>query len=144
MPGVMLRGILNEKERKNLRTPDQVLTIEKVVCTALVGIGVIAVIELLGTPLDSALTFSLYCFAISIPFLAAYSLILASATRHEQIVGKWYLNIVGIVGIVAAFVGVGAIFWHFNWAIGLLFVGSSLFAFMAWLAFDAAIRRSNG
>ncbi len=139
----MLPGILNENEKKNLRTPERVLTIEKVVCTALVGIDVIAVIELLGTPLDSALTTSLYCFAISIPFLAAYSLILASATWYEQIVGKWYLYIVGIVGIVEACVGVGAIFWHFYWAIGLLFIGSSLFAFMVWLAFDAAIRRSN-
>ena len=117
---------------------------ERLICTALLGVSIVSVVEFVGrTDLDLPLRVSLYCFAVAIPFLTAYLMVLNVSSRIEHIAGKWYLNALGISAILGALAGVGAVFWHFSRIIGLVFIACSIIGFFVWIIFEESVRKAR-
>src|SRR5437764_149421 len=87
---------------------------ERVLAAALAGLGTVVVTQLLQVAsLDAALKIALYCFAISIPMLAAYWFILLGKAGNMSHFGLPEM-ITMVVGLWSGVIGLGAIFWHFS------------------------------
>jgi hypothetical protein len=105
-------------------------TLDKVALGALVGVGVLAVFQLLTlNQLDTPLKLALYSFAISIPLLSTYLAVLTSATPaiYNSMTSKWSYGLAAFGGGLTGLVGFTAVFWHFSAKLGVLFGGLSLF-----------------
>jgi hypothetical protein len=75
---------------------------------------------------------SLFAFAVAIPILACNLVI--NFTRRETGEKAGGLEILFyIVGVLAAIVGVAAAFWHACWIAAIVFLSSSLVAFLVFL-----------
>jgi hypothetical protein len=112
--------------------------------TALLGVGVISVVQLLGaTTLDDSLRFSLYCFAVAIPFLSAYLQVLSFDPRRKHFPGRWYVATFSALGPLVSLMGLGGIFWHFSRRIGLLFIAACLVAMFIWCGYEYSVKRNQ-
>jgi hypothetical protein len=72
----------------------------RTVAGGLLGVGVIAVFQLLTVPtLDKRLTVALYCFAISIPLLALFLRALLAEAACVYRIPVWYVPVSSILGV---------------------------------------------
>ena len=131
-----------ETEDCMTKSDDVHLTHDQVAFGALVGVNVIAVVELLGlSQLDNSLRVALYCFAISIPLLCAYLININFANSYEHLTSCWYNVGAMAVGSLASIAGMASIFWHFSSTLGLLFVILCSFGIIFVVAFPDKERR---
>ena len=99
----------------------------KTACAALVGVGVVALVQMLSVnSLDVPLKVSVCSFAFSIPALSTVLICALVDDTYAVFHSKRYLKTVNTIGYVAALIGVGALFFHFAVYAGLIFTGMSL------------------
>ncbi|HYZ65110.1 MAG TPA: hypothetical protein VE574_00110 [Nitrososphaeraceae archaeon] len=96
--------------------------------SALLGVSIIAIIQLLQTSPDNFLLVSTYAFAIAIPVLSAHLALYRDVTRHKYDV-EWGHDWVMWTGMIAATTGVVSLFWHFSYIAGVLFLIASGIAY---------------
>lgn len=100
------------------------------VTAALIGVSTVIVVQLLQlTSFDIPLKIALYSFAVSIPMLTAYFVIVWLKTDYAILVDVWSETFAGVVGGGCSIVGLGAIFWHFSMPIGITFIVAGIAAF---------------
>ena len=109
----------HEKYRSNRRSPTAILA-----PSGLLGLAVVTLVQLLQVeePLDVSLTVSVYCFAISIPILALRVMAKTRESQFEYLVKIWWVEGTLYVGLLASFVGFVAVFFHFSYIVGALFL----------------------
>ena len=96
---------------------------DTLVYSGLLGISVIAVVQLLGTSvIDKPLTVSLYAFAVAIPMLAISIYAVAFEASYEYTVIPIYMDIANFGGPLASIIGTAGLFWHFSRLIGITFL----------------------
>lgn len=92
------------------------------------GVCFIATTQILTLPrLDNCLRTALVCFSVAIPFL------ITAAANYESFLGKsrftFRCELISVFfmlfGDLLGFIGLAAIFWHFHWLAGLLFLIAS-------------------
>lgn len=97
---------------------------QRIVVGASLGLNILAVFQILDMPnLDSSLTLAIYCFAFSTPALAAYLTVLMDGEVgriHERV------GVLAVLGGIASFIGLTAVFFHMTVGAGLVFLGSTL------------------
>jgi len=99
-----------------------------IVVSALLGISIIAITQLLQTSPDNFLLVSTYAFAIAIPVLTAHLALHRDATRRRYDV-EWGHDWLFLTGLIAPMAGVVSLFWHFSYIAGVLFLIASGIAF---------------
>lgn len=110
----------------------------------LIGIGVFFVIDLISeTPLDLPLSIALYCFSISLPFLALLILFNQAISTREYAVFPVYVTISTIIGILGTVLGTIAEFWHISWIAGSLFTLCCLCGLVFFVLYRTALERVN-
>lgn len=133
-----------EKQRKKV---DKSYTTEsQVMAGALIGIGVISLIQLLSVgvgQLDLPLKISLYCFSISIPFLSAYWLNSREASHHEYYVDAWYDTLAVVLGSIGSITGICGLFWHFSWVMGVTFLAVILLGLISYVKYSDELEKAN-
>ena len=113
---------------------------------AIAGASIAASLELASREiLSSLLLFALGCFAVAIP--SAIALVLLAQVIYE--VGKastpdgeregqnWppLSYVLAVVDQICCYLGFVALFWHFSWIIGTIFLFTTLVAYMTtWMA----------
>jgi len=110
----------------------------------LIGIGIFFVIDLISeTPLDLPLTIALYCFSISIPFLALLILFNQIMSSREYAIFPVYATISAVIGVIGALLGTLAEFWHVSWIAGGLFALCSLWGLVSFALFRSSLEKVN-
>jgi hypothetical protein len=135
-----------------LRSPsDETFPLERsivlLVHSAIAGASIAAVLQLASREtFPPLLLVSLACFAVSIP--AALALVILSQVIYgfgQEFYGLNNLSagqnwpalsfVLAVADQVACFAGLLALFWHFHWIIGAIFLLASALAFITtWLA----------
>lgn len=118
----MSNGSYSEKASKENR----------LLCSGALGISVVAVVQLLQlSSLDTPLVVALYAFAAAIP-LTAMVVYVTTLEIDNQAAAKpeWLFLVLTLLGLVVSLVGVGALFFHFDFIqcagyIGWTFIGVS-------------------
>jgi hypothetical protein len=107
---------------------DEWLRQDNLIYGGLIAIGLVFVQALLPYPLDTSAKICVLAFAVAIPLLAA----LIMVNRHEQFRRRRTSSrtVTGAKAIAqgAAILGLVAGFWHADWIVGAVFLGSSLIA----------------
>lgn len=118
---------------------------EEALSGALIAVGVIAVIEMLGlVSLDRPLTVSLYCFATSIPVLVLNILLLMSESHGNRFsADTWYRAFAFIFGSLFSLIGTGALFYHFSMLAGSLFTFVSFVGLVMVFHYSAKLFDAN-
>ena len=99
------------------------------VTSGLVGVNVVSVVQLASNAnLSTSLLAAIFCFSISIPFLAATIFILTHESDSTDAFQTTYYSILGICGMFLSLGGIGALFFHFHYAAGGVFIVSSIVA----------------
>jgi hypothetical protein len=97
-------------------------TMFEVICAALIGVDVIALVQLATlTYLDEYLTDAVYSFAISIPLLTFFVLSVRMEKTREVSISIWYKDIALFLGIIGTPVGVGCLIAHLSLRAGTIF-----------------------
>jgi len=96
--------------------------------SALLGVSVIAAIQLVSLSLDTPLTISAYAFAVSIPLLAIWINIQMVKADSERVFVIWGERVLLYAGVTTSLVGLTALFWHISWVAAVLLVVSGIFA----------------
>jgi hypothetical protein len=110
---------------------DRTRILDRLVYAALLGVSSIAVIEFLQFPkLDIALAISLVCFAVAIPLLAMGMFVIALTNQYQAQREPLWFGALELVGVLAAFFGLGAMLWHLYWIAAALFCAISLVAIL--------------
>jgi hypothetical protein len=115
----------------------------EVMSGALVGLGVIAIVQMLSVPsLDVPLKVSLYSFAISIPFLTVAFLCARIETgvdfrSNHPLVSLAFGSCVGF-GNLSSLAGISALFFHFMNYAGFIFIGVCVIGLVVWVAYEGA------
>jgi uncharacterized membrane protein HdeD (DUF308 family) len=113
---------------------DRTRILDRLVYAALLGVSSIAVIEFLQFPkLDTALTISLICFAVAMPLLAMGIFIIALTNQYQAQREPLWFGTLELLGVLAAFFGLGAMLWHLHWIAATLFCAATLVAVLACL-----------
>ena len=131
--------------RKKLIPNKQTLAEDTVIFAALAGISTVAVIQILGVPtLDARLKTSLYCFAISLPLLSLRLVAIAVESGYKYTVAApRFIGIATFLGPFVSFAGVAAIFLHFSWIIGGLFIAFSVACVLVVALFKFQVEAAN-
>lgn len=130
----MKRRKVNEEKRKRLQ----------LINTSLIGFCAVAITQILTLEnLDIFLTISMYCFALSLPFLVARFFQLLEESYHKYTINVWYNSLITVVAMVVPIVGIGAIFLHFSWTISIVFLLGVIIAFLIFVDFLAKIETAN-
>jgi len=117
---------------------------DMLIYSGLLGIAVIAVVQLLGAPaIDRSLTVSLYAFAVAVPMLAVSIYGLTVELGYKYAVMPAYMEIAHFGGALAAITGTAGIFWHFSRLIGLTFLSISVLAVIFAWKNDEALKEAN-
>ena len=123
----------------------RVIEDDKLLCGALLGINVVAVVELVGVnQLDAALKVAVHCFAVSIPLLVLHILARINESQnkyHTESGGYFYL--VTFFSPFISLAGIGAFFWHFSPTVGLLFIVTGVFALVAFFGYTTELEKAN-
>ena len=108
---------------RKARIEREVFEIDRLTSTSMVAISVFVVIQLLQlNSLDLALYISLFCFALCLPTMAISVMILNIEQFHKIKTRPKSIDRFGMIGLLAGFVGIAAVFYHFSWQACLLFV----------------------
>ena len=117
---------------------------DKISNTALLGLSVISVVQMLGTAtLDFALTASLYCFAVAIPLLATSLWVIDNELKLGRKNKPWYCVVVGVVGVSSAGFGLFAVFWHFSRSIALVFGIAYIVGVFVYVTYERSVEESS-
>lgn len=116
----------------------------KIACGALVGLGVIAIVQMLSVnSLDAPLKVSVWSFAFSIPSLSVMFMCSITESQFGFTTNKkiyaWALGDLWYFGHLASFVGISGLFFHFSIIAGLIFVVTTVFGFTVFVEFDRAL-----
>ena len=98
---------------------------DRLVFSGALGISVLAIIQFLQlSEGNSTLSFSLQCFALSIP-LCAMGVVLADweLARKRQVRNDWLYRSVGYGGLIVTGVGLVGLFLHLGNVLGTFFYG---------------------
>ncbi|MBI4618282.1 MAG: hypothetical protein HY720_32080 [Planctomycetes bacterium] len=99
----------------------------QVVFAGLLAVGLIIMQDffLLDEP-DPAAWVSVASFAVAIPLLATMAIANRSLENLPEGAVPWYMTAIAVLGVLGAYVGTIAAFWHVRWWAGALFGTSSL------------------
>ena len=101
------------------------------VTSGLVGVSVVSIVQLASiSNLSASLLTAIFCFSVSIPFLAATIFILAHESDSTDVFQTTYYSILGICGMLLSLGGIAALFFHFHYAAGGVFIISSIVAML--------------
>lgn len=115
-----------------------------VIYSALLGLSIVATIQLLQVPeLDLPLTISLYAFAVNIPPLAVMILSIRDSLDYEYNVPFRWLADMGLATGLISLLAVVSIFWHFSWIAGVLVIVSGAVAFHVYTIYLHALKIAN-
>lgn len=105
----------------------------EIVCGALIGLNVVATIEMLSiNTLNKRLFVSLFCFALSIPALAWIMMILLTESSEWPILHKNQFHVVLAAGSLLSLTGLAAIFFYFSILVGVVFSAACIIAIVMW------------
>ena len=128
--------------RRNLRNAmvRKKITIHKrnntLISSGLIGVGVIAIVQISSiNPLSKSLLVAVFCFSISIPFLAAMLWVLAQLTDDMKAPLTGYFRTLYSFGFIFSFAGIAAVFFHFHYVVGIIFLVSSILAVVCAVVF---------
>jgi hypothetical protein len=114
---------------KLVKTNDKYSHEKQLLWGGISGLASVAIIQMIGQPkLDTALSVSLFAFAISIPFLVFCILaeILRRRFLYTSVTNPWYLNSCNFLGISTGVIGLAGLFWHLSWQASIVFLFSGL------------------
>lgn len=101
---------------------------DRLIFAGLLGLSAAVVVQLIDKgDLGPCQTFAVYAFAAAVPLLAV-GLVDDYARRAGTPVPKWRAWL-GVLGCLAAVVGLGAVFFHFGTGPGLTFAGGAVAGF---------------
>ncbi len=105
-------------------------------CGALIAIGIVILQDLISSrELDLPLTIASFAFAMAIPMLSAKLLINFEESKAGYYVPSKRVKFLYWVGIMSAFIGINAAFWHVSWMVGGVFSASSLIALVLYVSY---------
>lgn len=110
----------------------------------MLGLAVVAVFQILTLPaIDKRLTLALYCFAVSIPLLTVFfrALLVEDACVYRDPV--WYVPVFSILGTQIWFAGLAAVFFHFSYKIGFVFLTLAILGLWVSGRYRARLLRLN-
>ncbi len=108
------------------------------------AIALVAVIQLIGvSTLDTPLVVGLYSFSVAIPLCAFGVFNILTESGCPYTVYPLYRNILEFVGVAGSFTGTTAIFWHFNWYMGMSFMLASGLSVAAYLHLYGKLKQAN-
>jgi hypothetical protein len=115
----------------------------EVICGALVGLGVIAIVQMLSlNSLDIPLKISVCSFAVSIPSLTVVLLCEWTEIRIDfRSHAPWVSFAVGLlawIGYISSLAGVSALFFHFMNYAGIIFLVMCVIGLSIWVVFEGA------
>jgi hypothetical protein len=117
---------------------------DRALYAGLLGVALVTTVQILSVPqLGRALTFSIYAFAFAIPLLCFSLHAVMQEEQNLKTVEPTYVFFANLIGVVAASVGVAALFFHFSLATGICFLASALCSGMCRWRFDRALRIVN-
>ena len=128
------------------KTPSTERRIVILVHGAIAGAGIAASLELASREtLSSLLLFALGCFAVTIPSAIAlvilaqviYEVGKASTPDGESQEQNWpvFSYVLAVVDQIGCYLGFVALFWHFSWIIGMIFLLATTVAYVTiWVA----------
>jgi hypothetical protein len=102
---------------------------DRLIYAGLLGLAAAGVIQLSDkSDLNIAQTVEVYSFALAIPLLTV-GLVSDYARRAGTSIPRW-LDGFGVLGCIAAVVGLGAVFCHFGIGPGAVFAGGGVLGFI--------------
>jgi hypothetical protein len=112
--------------------------------SALIGVGIISIVQITSvTALSKSLRVAVFCFSISIPFLAAVLYILVHLDDDVVVYIPNYFRFIYLNGILFSFAGIAAIFFHFHRVFGIIFILASMLASFCGFAFLRRLVRAH-
>lgn len=126
---------------QHLDTFSEERRIVTLVHSAIAGASIAATLELSSREtLAPLLLFALTGFAIAIP--TAIAILILSQVLHLGASQHWprYSYLLAVADQIACFAGFLALFWHFHWSIGTLFLLASALAFLTLLMAEKRLR----
>lgn len=107
--------------------------LDKLMYTALLGVSSVALLQFVQLPkLSTALTVSLFAFAVAIPLLSMGLFTVAFLEVYESRTPPLWFGALEAVGIIVALLGLAALLWHLHWLASIVFCATSLVAIVAW------------
>lgn len=117
-------------KREKYTVEEEVHKQDYLIYSAFIGISVIVVIQLIGqNNLSVPLKISLYCFSISIPALATNIWLLFIEKSYKFTTIPIYIEILNFVGPISCLIGIGSLFFHFYWLMGVIFCITTILCF---------------
>jgi hypothetical protein len=116
---------------RKLPVSEQRLTENRLTFLGLLGMSVIAVLQLITCDnMDNSLIVAAVAFSLAVPFLTVDAIIVhMEAVLKKTLAKDPPIQIfTQFGGVLASVVGLNAIFWHFDWRIGVLFLLCCLLA----------------
>ena len=113
------------------------LQLARLVYSGVLAVALVFVAEMLtlsGPLEDPFILASAFCFAVSMPCLAAMVLLITAAINGEA-EQEWTgpVEWISASGEVAFYAGIASVFFHYHWGVGVAFlVASSLVAYIGW------------
>jgi hypothetical protein len=97
--------------------------------SALAGVAVIAIVQLASvSSLSTSLLIAVLCFSISLPFLTATLFIIAHLDDRPSMSATSYYATLAFAGHGLSLTGIAALFFHFHYAAGVMFIITSVTA----------------
>jgi hypothetical protein len=112
------------------------------VYTGFIGTAVVAFIQLLQiTILDLPLWVGLIAFAVAIPLLAGSLFCDNRKAHYPTNMETWWERAMNVVGMLATYVGITCLFWHFSFVAALIFFLASIVALFAASHVEVRLRK---
>jgi hypothetical protein len=124
-------GVMHHTEP--YRRNDHRLRVDLLTYSGLLGISTVAMTQILPiSPLDRALRVAVFAFAVAIPMLAASIAVDSERAGAPINIDTHWEYVMKQAGMLASFIGVTSIFFHFGVFAGVVFLAISIFAVVAW------------
>lgn len=105
-------------------------------CGALIAIGIVLLQDLVSSSsLDLPLTITSFAFAVAIPMLSAKLLINFEESKAGYYVPSKRVKVLYWGGLLSAFIGVNAAFWHISLIVGGVFSVSALISLVLYVSY---------
>jgi hypothetical protein len=106
--------------------------------SGLAGVNVIAIVQLASTnTLSWPLTIGVFCFAVSIPLLAATVVVLSEHEELPEMHQTFHYAVLLLGGSFLSLAGIAALFFHLNYAAGGAFLITVISAALLIIKHDA-------
>ncbi len=112
--------------------------------TGFIGTAVVAFIQLLQiTTLDLPLYMGLIAFAVAIPLLAGSLFCDNTKANYPTNIETWLERAMNVVGLLATYVGISCLFWHFSLVAAFIFFLVSIVALGITSCVEVRLRKEN-